>query len=195
MRTLLLGRRSLTINDIINDTNMLCTYCCVGVGAFAPAQDWPTPRASVPALTEFSPARPAENPLGPSSEANSPQHPSATALVAAGSVSTAVAMMTAGNLLVTVHGLREKDGGNLLVRLAVGDQKQQTNVHWGCDETHWNEEINFYQVLAVLDFQHQLPLVLVCTCSTKYLCWSPVPTENRAHVCAAVACRDGNLLD
>lgn len=114
-------------------------------GAAAKALDWQTPKASALALTEFSPAKPAENPLAPPSEPNSPRHTGA--VVAAGSASTAVAMMMAGNLLVTVHGLREAEG-NLLVRLTVGNQKQQTNIHWSGESGEWNEQINFYQVLC-----------------------------------------------
>ena len=68
------------------------------------------------------------------------------ALVAGGSESSAVAMMMAGNLLVTVHGLRETEG-NLRVRLHVGDQQQQTDIHWSGETGEWNELINFYQVL------------------------------------------------
>jgi hypothetical protein len=61
-------------------------------------------------------------------------------------------MMMAGDLLVTVHGLRETEG-NLLVRLKVGDQKQQTNIHWSsADNADWDEQINFYQVRVLLDY-------------------------------------------
>ena len=71
--------------------------------------------------------------------------------------------MMAGNLLVTVHGLRETEG-NLLVRLHVGDQKQQTDIHWSGESGEWNELINFYQVLRLFSvfFCVQLRRLVCC---------------------------------
>jgi hypothetical protein len=65
--------------------------------------------------------------------------------VANGAIGSAVAMMVAGDLMVTVHGLNGVHG-NVLVKLTLADQVQQTEVKWDSADPLWDSQMTFYGV-------------------------------------------------
>jgi hypothetical protein len=67
-----------------------------------------------------------------------------------GATASAVSMMLAGDVTVTVLGLRgvahSGPKTNAIVRLRVGSQAQQSSIQWGAREPVWDEPLIFYGV-------------------------------------------------
>eukprot|EP00892_Ulva_mutabilis_P007162 jgi/Ulvmu1/4818/UM020_0103.1 len=68
---------------------------------------------------------------------------------------TAVVMMLAGDLTVSVVGVSGARG-NLLVRLQAEEQLQHTTVLWNSDDPTWNESFTFFEMCAASELKAEL---------------------------------------